>query len=584
MIITLANNPKDCLIRDFRVGQFFTILSAMPGRKKWVDNQLVFQPSGANIEYLLANLPELDWHESASKFRDGYLELKMQEENTRASKQETLTDSSGYEHKVAPFKHQEKAFLVSRDRNAFALFHEQGTGKTKVIIDTAAYLFEKGEIDTLIVIASNGAHINWVLEEIPVHMPDRIPYQSVYFSINWRDAELRNMMAAARSRQPGVLQIITFYIEGVRYLRDGSEGKMQELILAWMKNTKLGVMTVVDESTIIKNHSTDQTKFVVKCRVLSKYRRIMTGTPLTTGIENLYSQFLFLDPDILGHTSYSSFKAEYCVMGGFENREIKHYRNIEKLMKIIDGHSDRVLEKDCLDLPKQRWKRRRFALCPPQQRLYDAYRKQSLAEIQEILGEDQGIKAAKEISIVRALRLQQISCGLSPEHDPKRLEGKNERMEALMQEVEECRAGGHKILIWCRFLPDLRDIHKALGPAAVGHYGGIGEDERILARKKIQTDDKTHYLVASRSAARSFTFTAADRSIYHSQNSSLDDRLQSQKRNHRIGTTTGVLYTDLELACRGSIDVKIINALRKHKSLADQINNDPASIFMEEEE
>jgi hypothetical protein len=586
MKIQMTLSGKDCLIRDFRVGQFFSKLNAMPGRKKWTGEgrELIFQPSGANIEFLLEHCPEATWEGEAAKLRDNYLDLKMREENTRQEKKEQLVDNSGYVFRTVPFAHQCQAFLLNKDKEVFALLHEQGTGKTKVIIDTAAYLFEKGEIDTLIVVAPIGVHINWVIEELPAHMPERIPYEAVYFSINWRDAELRNMMEAARHPNPGVLRIITFHVEGVRYLPNGNEGKLQTLLREWLTYGKC--LIAIDESTTIKNYSADRTKYLDKVGKLARMRRIMTGTQITSGIENLYSQYRFLDPNILGHTSFTSFRSEYCIMGGFEGREIKEYKNVDKLIKIIDGHSHRVLERDCFDLPKQRWKRRPFLLAPKQFRLYEGLRKQALEEITAILGEEQGLKRAQEISIVRALRMHQVVCGLTPTENATKLDfgEADPRMTATLEEIEECAAGGRKVLIWARFLPNLRELTAKLGKAAVSHYGDFSEDEKIMARKRIQNDDRIRYFVGNRSAARGYTLTAANRSVYHSQSSSLDDRLQSQKRNHRFGTTEGVLYIDLESTCTASPDRKIINALRKNKDLADQINRDPRSLFLEEDE
>jgi hypothetical protein len=556
----------------------------MPGRKKWVERHMIFQPSGANIQYILDTFPEADWRPEAGKLRDAYLDLRMEETNTREAKKETLTDSSGYVFETEPFNHQLQCFLLSRDREVFALLHEQGTGKTKPIIDTAAYLFEQGKIDALIVLAPIGGHINWVIEEIPKHMPARIQYHSTYFSINWRDAEIKNMMEAATAPSPGVLNILTLHIEGVRFLPSGEFGKLQTLLLTWLRGKRC--LFVIDESTTIKNHSADRTKFLNKHRELAPYRRIMTGTQLTTGIENLYSQYYFLDPRILGHTSFTAFRAEYCIMGGFEGRQIVGYKNIDRLIKIIDGHSHRVLAKDCFDLPGQMWKRRPFVLAPKQQRLYEAFRKQSLEEITALMGEEEGLKRAQEISLVRGLRMHQIVCGLTPTENATKLDfgEPDPRMTATLEEVEESSVGGRKVLIFARFKPCLLELSKKLGAQAVSYYGGISEDDRIAAIKRIQDDDRIRYFVASRAAARVFTLTAASRTVYHSQASSLDDRLQSEKRNYRYGTTEKVLYIDLEAKCTASPDRKIINALRSNKELADQINQDPRSLFLEEEE
>jgi hypothetical protein len=197
MKISLTESGKDCLLTEFRVGPVFSLLKGMPGRNKWIDRNLAFQPTGANIAFILQHFPDAEWTGGSEILRDNWINLKMKEDNTRAEKHLQLVDNSGYEFKTVPYEHQKQAFVLSRDREAFALFHEQGTGKTKTIIDTAAYLYEKGEIDTLIVLAKNGVHINWVLLEIPAHLPDRIPYMAAYYTADMPKSEYRSIFAMA---------------------------------------------------------------------------------------------------------------------------------------------------------------------------------------------------------------------------------------------------------------------------------------------------------------------------------------------------------------------------------------------------
>lgn len=580
MKIKLTDSGKDCLMTDFRVGQFFSLLSGMPGRKKWIERELAFSPTGANIQFVLDHFADADWEEGAARLRDSYIDLKMKEENTRQEKREQLTeDSSGYEFKTVPMKHQLKCFLLQRDLEAFAIFHEQGTGKTKTLIDTAAYQFEQGKIDTLIVMTKNGVHQNWVNNEIPKHLPDRIPYQALWYSTDWTKREYANVMDAADVK--GILRILAFHIEGI------NSEKARELLLHWLKRSRAHLC--VDESSTIKNPSAERTKFLIKAGRNAPFRRIMTGTPVTRGTENLYSQFLFLDPRILGYDSFYTFRAAYCIMGGFENKQIVGYKNVEQLIKIIDGHSDRVLKSECLDLPPKVYRRRPFELPKEHRRLYDALRLNTIEELKAILGEEDGMKRAQELAMTRSLRLHQIACGLTPDEQPELLEGSQPRMDILMDEIEEGTAGGEKVLVWARFKPNLRHILKQLGAKAVGYFGDIPQRQRPENEKKFQEDSRTTVMVCSSAAAYGLTLTASSNNIYHSQPSSLDIRLQSEDRTHRKGTVgmmvngkLGVLYTDIE-AVR-TVDRKIINNLRKHKNLADQINQDPISVFMDEEE
>jgi SNF2 family DNA or RNA helicase len=572
MKITATESGKDCMMTEMRVAEVFSLVAGMPGRKKWEERTLIFQPTGANIAYVLKHWPEAVWEGTAEVIRDKWISIKQQEDNTRAEKMEKLTDSSGYEFRTKPYDHQRQAFLLQRDRETFALFHEQGTGKTKTILDTAAYLYEKGEIDTLIVLAKNGVHINWVVEEIPTHLPERIPHMAAYYTSDLSKSERKSLLEAPLMAK-GMLRILTFHIEGMN-----AEGA-REMLMAWL--TDSNALVVIDESSRIKNHSAQRTKFLVKVCKKAPYRRIMTGTPLTSGIENLYSQFMFLDPKILGYESFYTFRNAYCIMGGWEGKQVTGYKNIEELIKTIDGHSHRVLKKDCLDLPPKVYRRLRFDMGKEQRKLYDVYRRQALEELQQSVWGGGRNEEGTGDCCCASFALQQIACGWTPDSEMRPLEGPNVRMQTLMEELEE--AGDNKLIIWSRFKTDCREILRLLGKKAVPYYGDTQNRDRIRSVHSFKNDHNAQYFVASSAAAYGLSLPAAG-AIYYSQSSSLDIRLQSEDRCHGIKRTTGpvVTYTDME-AIR-SVDGRIITALKKHKSLADQINQDPTSIFMEEEE
>ena len=183
MKITKADFGKYCVIKCKLDGDTFEKLSSLPGYKKWVGRDLLFDPTGANIERLYKFFPNAEWDESAMPDLDKYIRnLKDMEENLRM-KNADLPSDDDYDFKTKPFDHQRKAFYMSRDKKAFALLMEQGTGKTKVIIDNAAYLYGKGEITALVVIAPNGVHRNWI-REVNTHMPDWCPRKSFYYTSN----------------------------------------------------------------------------------------------------------------------------------------------------------------------------------------------------------------------------------------------------------------------------------------------------------------------------------------------------------------------------------------------------------------
>lgn len=219
-----------------------------------------------------------------------------------------------------------------------------------------------------------------------------------------------------------------------------------------------------------------------------------------------------------------------------------------------------------------------------QRKMYDAFRKNSLAEIQALLGDEEGLKRAKEIAIVKLLRMQQIACHLTPEENPKPLDGVDYRIAALMEEIEEASAQGAKVIVWSRFTSCLRNIYSLLGDKAVRYYGEVKEPERIRAIADFQNDDRKRYFVGHTQAGGiGIDLSAADWTIYHSNVSSLELRIQSEERCRSVDSTRkGVLFVDIE-AIR-SIDRKIINRLRQLKSLSDEVMRDPVSAFLEDGE
>jgi hypothetical protein len=561
MKITKADYGKYLVIKSKLDGDTFEKLSTLPGFKRWVGRDLLFDPTGANIDRLHKYFPNAEWDESASPALDQYISnLKEMEANIKMKTSE-LPSNDDYNFKTKPFEHQRKAFYMSRDKKSFALLMEQGTGKTKVIIDNASYLYGKGEITALVVIAPNGVHRNW-LKEIDIHMPDWCPRDSFYYSSGMTKKRIEEYDSVFSTENK--LKIFTFNVEA--FTSPKAIYYMQKILVSNK------VMLVVDESSRIKRPGAKRTKIITKFGKQVDYKRIMTGTPVTKGPEDVYSQFKFLDPQILGYDSFYSFRARYCIMGGFENRQIVSYQNIEELTRNIEGHSFRVLKKDCLDLPEKIYQRYYVEMTPKQKKLYETMKKSFVAEL-----EGEMIEAPE--AITRLLRLQQILCGWFPsEQGGQQIDDKNPRIEALKEILSDIDS---KVIIWARFKADLRAIERALGDLAVSYHGDVSSDSRELAVTRFQNDPKVKYFIGQpQSGGIGLTLTAADYAIYYSNSFDLEQRMQSEDRCHRIGTKNNVTYIDIET--RKSVDSKIIKALREKKNLADVITKDPISLFMEE--
>lgn len=472
--------------------------------------------------------------------------------------------------KHKPFAHQLKAYELGKGKRFFAYLCEQGTGKSKMIIDKTAYLWSEGHIDSLLVVAPNGVHENWIINEIPEHMPDWVNFRSA----SWHSAMKKSEQAAVDEvLDPAFdgLRIIAMNVEAFQY-KQGKGVKFAELFL---KSTNCHF--VIDESSRIKSPGAARTKTILRLGRQAEARAILTGTPITQGPLDLYSQFGFLSPDILGHKSFFTFKNHYAVWERKVNRKtgreypsLKGYRNLSDLQEKIAPHSFRVLKDDCLDLPDKIYERRYVPLSEEQRKLYNQIRKQVVTELES------GQVITVQEAMVRMLRLQQVIGGFVPVDDgkPEPIPGDNPRIESMLELIEETSGS---IIIWARFVAELRLIRNILidnyGPESVAcWWGEIRQEDRQDGLLRFQQGESRFFIGQQHSAGYGLTLHKASSVIYYSNDFSLEARLQSEDRAHRIGQRNNVLYTDME--ARGTIDSRIIAALRSKKSIADSITGD----------
>ena len=568
MPIHISEENGQLRISSINTTEDFEILSRTPDAARWKDRDRIVRPSGANIKYLSERYSDDVWN-GARRIKEDYDRLQQEAEHTKEAKFVSLEDDTGYEFKRQPMKHQEQAFLLSRDKEAFALFMEQGTGKTKVTIDTAAYLYKKGEIDTLIVVAwPNGVHRNWTDVEIPKDVPDWCPYVCEAWKSGASKKKLDSIQKVFETRDK--LRIMAFNVEAF------SSEKAKQVMLDFVQSGNC--LVVIDQSASIKNPQAKRTKFLIdKVSQHAKYRRILDGLPIAEGASELYSQFKFLDPNIIGHSTWTSFRGEFCNLGYFN--EVVSYRNLDKLQEKIEGHSYRVRANECLDLPPRVYLQHRFELGSDERRIYDELKKQSLAFFQAE-GEEY-IEA--ELAITKAMRLQQIASGWWPEQENFKPIGNSNRLNALLNLIE--MIGDDKALIYSRFVADLEEIEKALGDKAVSYRGGVSDEERDLAKKRFMEDPSVLYFVGQpNTAGIGHTLTAAKNVIFYANGFSLRLREECEKRVHRKGIeetlNDGQSLRIWDLVANDTVDGGILDSLRGKKELSAEILHDPEEFFL----
>ena len=463
-----------------------------------------------------------------------------------------------FNYKTKPYAHQEEALQRSYDKKNFAYFMEMGCGKSKVLIDNIYWLCQNRLIDTAIIVAPKGVYMNWVNNEIPTHMPEDMDPEIYLWKANSTRNEKKRLTEGVSNRNKFrilVMNIESFVTKKAPVFLESFTHR-SEFLLA------------IDESTTIKNPKAKRTKAIMKFGETAKYKRILTGSPITQSPLDLYSQCAFLNKRLLGYDSYWSFQGRFAVirqqrMGNHSFNQVVGYKNLDELTQKLKIFAHRTTKKEALDLPEKIYTTRQVELTSTQEEHYHSMKKTSV-----IFLEEGDMVTAPEV-MTRLLRLQQLLCGYLVNDDGETVELANNRIKVMMEVVEEMTG---KVIIWSRFRYDIKKIKNELSKtygsgSVVTYYGDTSQEERDSAIHNFQTNPETRFFVSNaQTGGRGITLTAASNVIYYSNDFNLESRKQSEDRCHRIGQHKPVLYVDL--VCPNTVDVHIVKSLLEKDKIA----------------
>ncbi|QVJ12905.1 DNA helicase [Pseudomonas phage PSA20] len=451
-----------------------------------------------------------------------------------------------YPFKTEPFNHQREEWLRSREEEARAIFWEQGTGKSKLTIDTACWLWLRGLIDGVLVVAPNGVHRNWVEKEIPDHVPDEVikhvrafHYQSPKADTKWHKQAVKAVIEHKGFAWLTISYEAFMTASGKRALIDFFD--------------KRRLLYVLDEAHYIKTPTAERTKSILRSAKYAPFRRVLTGTPIAQGPFDAYSQIKFLIDDYWNKNqlgTFTEFKQHFGIWkkgwnptafnpktkknDGNEYDVLVGYRRLDALNSLLQPVSSRVTKDDVLDLPPKLYSKRFFPMTPEQGKLYRQLRDEYIVWLETgVIERDAAAVAAEPspdacptclgkrevefdgfiypcpdcgdapdlgaegttpviaaLAITRLLRLQQITCGYLPTDDEAEpvytIPGPNRRLDLLCELIEESQ---HKVIVWARFQMDITLIMDALrerGISAVRYDGLVNDDERADAKARFQ--------------------------------------------------------------------------------------------------
>ena len=466
-----------------------------------------------------------------------------------------------YKFKTKPFAHQLKALIRSWNKPYFAYFMEMGTGKSKVLIDNISMLYDQGKIDGALIVAPKGVYKNWYDQEIPTHMVKHIDKKVVLWQAMISQKQQRELDSLFKTGED--LHILIMNVEAL------STQKGVDFAKKFLFSHR--ALMAVDESTTIKNPDAKRTKSICDLGLASRYNRILTGSPVTKSPLDLFKQCEFLQPELLGFSSYYAFRSRFAKLktmnyGGKSFQLVTGYKNLDELAEIIKPFSERILKKECLDLPPKTYIKRTIQLSTEQQKLYNQMKRMAIAELH-------GKTMTTATALVQLMRLQQITCGHFKADDGSVKQIKNNRISELLSVLDEVEG---KAIIWCHWRHDIQNVVAAItkeyGPrSVVTYYGDTTSEQRQKAIKEIQNKNgEVRFLVGTpQTGGYGITLTEANTMIYFSNGYDLEKRTQSEARIDRIGQTRSMTYVDI--IAEKTVDEKIVKALRKKIDIASQI-------------
>ncbi len=448
--------------------------------------------------------------------------------------------------KVKPFQHQILGYNIGISIPNSALLMEMGTGKSLTAIAIAGRRYLDGEMKKLLVVCPTSIMFVWQDE---FEKFADFPYSMLVLDgpVKRRIEKLQNFCGQG-------LQVAAINYEAT--------WRMEDELRKWAPD-----MIIADESQRIKTPSAQQSKCLHKLGKIAKYKMILTGTPVTQGPLDFFSQYKFLDPGIFGN-SYYAFRARYAVMGGYEGKQVVSYQNLPELIEKAHSIAFRVTKAEALDLPDQIDTIRYCELEPKAQRIYEQMRKECVAEL-----EGEKVVTAANV-LAKLLRLQQITGGFLGDGKGRIEKVSGAKLSVLKEILEDIVIdAGKKLVIFARFRPEIAAIEKLLQELNIKYeciHGDIDMGARGEKVKAFQTDPDTKVFVAQlQTAGLGITLTAADTAVFYSLDFSFANYDQARARLHRIGQKNNV--TNIHLIMKGTVDTKVMGALKKKKNVADVV-------------
>lgn len=541
-----------------------------------------------------------------------------------------VKDSVEYQSvfKTEPRTYQLEAYNRFKDADSIALLFDMGLGKTKTAIDIASYKFLMDKIDAVMIIAPNGVHVQWIVEQLPIHC--NVQYETFI----WDSTKLNRKYYKAQGNK--------FFsakqeVRKLKYLAINVEAFSSKTIKKYSDyfTKKFGkrLMIVWDESTKGKNPKALRTKAILQYNNVGS-RMILTGTPAAKDPYGLYTQYEFLRPNYFG-INYIVFQHKYGLLVNDRNfqtgrsfqRQITEkdfnivksklkrmrekralegkglqgedyfivasscnmsesvirtidsatgfikYRNLDLLKQAIAPVTMSIRKSDVVtSLPPKVYAVSYVLMSPEQKKIYENLKESLRAQYT-------GRELSVQNKLTLTLRLLQVCGGFFPysledegvrQNEIKRIETATGKLESIQNALEEVDFDETKCIVWAAFVPELLMLYEELSKdyKCCLYYGGVDKNERAKVLEEFKEGKYDIFIGNIATAAYGLNLQNATVQLYYSNNFRTEDRLQAEDRSHRIGVVAeSVIYKDIVV--KDSVDELCLKAIRMGKDLND---------------
>ena len=437
----------------------------------------------------------------------------------------------------------------------FGLLFEMGCGKTLTAIAIAGAGYQMGKVERLLIVAPTSVVAVW-----PKELQEYAKFKYT----------CKTLLGEKKQRLKQIDDLIKFPFKALKVAVINYESTWRPEILEKLKEFDAD-MVIADESQRIKTYDAAQSKAMHELGDQARYKLILSGTPVQTAAIDIWSQYRFLDKSVFGD-NFFKFRGRYAIMGGYGNKKIVGYKDLEGLIKKEHSIAFRVTKDEALDLPEQTFETRKIQFSQKEKNLYERIKKDSYAEL------DGGGHITATTVLTRLLRLQQLAGGFLVQDDAQKPQlVSRAKLDALADIIEDYVIGsGKKLVIFARFIAEVKAIMELAGKVLpkelkqVAIYGDIKKEDRGDIVKQFQEDPKTVLFIGQiDTAGTGITLTAADTCVYYSKNFNYATYSQSLSRIHRIGQRNCSTYIDLEI--EGTIDELISKALSRKEDMAKTV-------------